>query len=297
MRQQEHFINSVNLNAQTEFPFLMLKVENGTSYPMNPGFRVMHWHEDLQFIYVLEGSVCVKTLDREEIISSGEGVYINKNVVHLVEAVTDSKYRSFLFPEHFVSFYPVAPAVRLTKRITENQGISLIVLYSEKPWCQEALVLLRELARLDAGTSDGYVYEILNTLTSLWFLMIKNVSLPKASPESVTVSRTKKLLEYIEGHYAEEVTLEAMAKSASISKSEALRCFRSALQTTPYRYLMDYRLQIAANLLKETKLPISEIAVMTGFNQQSYFGKCFREKMGCSPSDYRKGQPYEQMKI
>ena len=73
MRQQEHFINSVNLNAQTEFPFLMLKVENGTSYPMNPGFRVMHWHEDLQFIYVLEGSVCVKTLDREEIISSGEG--------------------------------------------------------------------------------------------------------------------------------------------------------------------------------------------------------------------------------
>ena len=101
--------------------------------------------------------------------------------------------------------------------------------------------------------------------------------------------RGRAAVEYIEGHYAEEVTLEAMTESASISKSEALRCFRSALQTTPYRYLMDYRLQKAANLLKETKLPISEIAVMTGFNQQSYFGKCFREKMGCAPSDYRKG--------
>ena len=45
----------------------------------------MHWHEGLQFIYVISGTVYVKTLAEEEILSSGEGIFINKNEVHLVE--------------------------------------------------------------------------------------------------------------------------------------------------------------------------------------------------------------------
>ena len=49
-----------------------------------------------------------------------------------------------------------------------------------------------------------------------------------------------------------------------------------------------YRLSKAARLLKETNLTVSEIAIQTGFNGQSYFGKCFREKMNCAPSEYRK---------
>ena len=51
---------------------------------------------------------------------------------------------------------------------------------------------------------------------------------------------------------------------------------------------MDYRLSKAARLLKETALTVSEIAIQTGFNGQSYLGKCFREKMNCSPIEYRK---------
>ena len=53
-KRKAAFINSVNLNADTDFPFLVLDVINDRSYPKNPGFLVMHWHEDLQFIYVLK---------------------------------------------------------------------------------------------------------------------------------------------------------------------------------------------------------------------------------------------------
>lgn len=51
------FINSVNLNIHTDFPYLILNVKNDVAVPRNPGFHVMHWHEDLQFIYVLEEMV------------------------------------------------------------------------------------------------------------------------------------------------------------------------------------------------------------------------------------------------
>lgn len=82
--EKEGFINSVNLNINTDFPYLVLNVINDNSYPRNPGFRVMHWHEDLQFIYVLNGTIEVRTLDATVRVQTGEAIFINKSVVHLV---------------------------------------------------------------------------------------------------------------------------------------------------------------------------------------------------------------------
>ena len=288
MEKRNSYINSVNLNLHTDFPYLVLNVENDRSYPLNPGFRVMHWHEDLQFIYVIEGTICVKTLETEEIVSAGEGIYINKNVVHLVEKISACKYKSFLFPEYFVSHYPIAPTAQLTAAITENKGISLVMLYESMDWCKEALRVLREMVELEKEKSDSiYPYTVLSKLSELWLAMLQNLSLPESTADNATAIRMRAFLKFIEEHYAEEISLDALAASANVSKSEALRCFKTTLQTTPYKYLMDYRLQRASNLLKETDLPISRIASMTGFNQQSYFGKCFKEKMNCTPIEFR----------
>ena len=287
MEQNSDYLHSVNLNRDTDFPYLVLHIENEMSYPMNPGFHVVHWHEDLQFIYVLDGMICVKTLEEEEIISAGEGVFINKNVVHVVEQLGPCRYKSFLFPEHLVSFYAESPAVKLTRGITENEGISLIVLYETRDWCAEALALLRELIALERNKTALYCFEVLARLSALWLIMLRNIAALEERQDNLTSVRTRMFLQYIEAHYAEEVTLTRLAQSASVSKSECLRCFKSTLQTTPYRYLMDFRLSKAASLLRETDLPISHITTMTGFNQPSYFGKLFREKMGCSPREYR----------
>ena len=296
MDNQNNIINSVNLNQHTDFPYLVLNVKNDVSYPMNPGFRVMHWHEDLQFIYVIRGTICVKTLEEEEILSAGEGIFINKNVVHTVEKIETCEYKSFLFPEYFVSFYIGSPAMKLTQGITDNKGISLVVLYGRREWCGKALAILKELVQIEESDKDRlYSYEVLNRLTSLWLVVLQNVSVSETMPENATSSRTRMFLQYIETHYAEDITLEELAKSAGVSKSECLRCFKATLQTTPYKYLMDFRLSKAEKLLKDTDLPICEIAIRTGFNGQSYFGKCFREKMNCSPSEYKRSQLTESL--
>ncbi len=285
---KSNYINSVNLNVHTDFPYLVLNVENDTSYPRNPGFRVMHWHEDLQFIYVISGTICVKTPEEEEIVSAGEGIFINKNVVHLVDKIGTCRYKSFLFPDYFVSFYQSSPAGKLTQDISDNTGITLTILYEKKEWCRKALDILRELVIIEENEKDDlYSYEVLSRLSALWLLILRNLSNAEQKPENATSKRIRKFLQFIESHYSEDVTLDELAGSAGVSKSECLRCFKIALQTTPYRYLMDYRLSKAARLLKETDLPVSEIAIQTGFNSQSYFGKCFRDKMNCSPGSYR----------
>ena len=83
--EQNNYINSVNLNADSDFPYLVLDVVGDQSYPRNPGFQVMHWHEDLQFIYVLDGEIEIKTLDTSVPVNRGSGIFINKNVIHLVK--------------------------------------------------------------------------------------------------------------------------------------------------------------------------------------------------------------------
>ena len=66
----------------------------------------MHWHEDLQFIYVLEGCIQIRTLNETVLLHEHEGIYINKSIVHLVEKIDHCVYKSFLFPDYFLSFYP-----------------------------------------------------------------------------------------------------------------------------------------------------------------------------------------------
>ena len=122
--KQIKYINSLNQN--TNFPYLVLNVFSGNSYPRNPGFRVMHWHEDLQFIYVLEGEIEIITLENRTILNKGEGFFINKNVVHLVDKVDACHYNSFIFPDYFFRFYVRSPAEQTGNRITDREDFSVL---------------------------------------------------------------------------------------------------------------------------------------------------------------------------
>ncbi len=122
---------------------------------------------------------------------------------------------------------------------------------------------------------------------AIWLELAKNLDVPDKTEENETLKRMHKFLEYIEHHYFEDITLEALAQSASVSKSECLRCFKTTMQDTPYRYLIEYRLQRATDLLRNTDLPIGQIAQAVGFQSQSHFGKLFKERTGYTPKQYR----------
>lgn len=284
---KEGFINSVNLNIHTDFPYLVLDVVGDKSYPRNPGFGVMHWHEDLQLIYVLNGTIEVQTLDTTVRVQTGEAIFINKSVVHLVRRLGECHYNSFVFPAYFLEFYPGSPAKTFVEDITTNEQLPLFHLSSLVDWHRDITALLQQLVEIEKNKTVFYAYEVLVRLSALWLVMRKNITIPPKGKESVVNLRMQKILRYIEEHYAEDITLADLSKSANISKSECSRCFKLSLNTTPYKYLTEYRLSMAAQLLKTTSEPVGNIAASVGFRQMSHFGKCFKEKTGCSPKAYR----------
>ena len=285
---KEKYINSVNLKIHTDFPYLVLDVVNDQSYPRNPGFQVMHWHEVLQFIYLLQGKIAVHMLEHAIQVQQGEGIFINKDVVHDVRRLGNCHYNSFIFPAYFLEFYTGSPAKSLIDGVIANAQFPFYRFTPEIDWHREVLAILQQLVELERSKTEFYAYEVLVRLSMLWLAMRKRIILPPEKEINPVNTRMHKILRYIEQHYAEDVALEDLSKSANISKSECSRCFKLSLNTTPYQYLMEFRLSKAAQLLKTTDETIGNLAAKVGFHQQSHFGKCFREKTGYSPREYRK---------
>ena len=287
-KNKSNYINSVNLMENTDFPYLVLDVVNQKSFPQNPGFQVIHWHEDFQFIYVIDGKIKLLTLNKRIEVSASQGIFINKNILHQVKEFTSCHYKSFVFPDYFLKFYFGSPAGVFVDSISENEDLEFYHFTGQNEWENTVLNLLQKLTEMEEKKTEFYPYEILLILSSLWLTFRKNILLPPQQQENIVSIRMQKFLNYIANHYSEDISLESLAKSGNVGKSECLRCFKASLQTTPYKYLMEYRLSKAADLLKTTDLPIGVISENVGFHQVSHFGKCFKEKTGYSPKDYRK---------
>ena len=239
---------------------------------------------------MLEGEIEVVTLESRTTLHKGDGIFINKNIVHLVDKVDACHYNSFIFPDYFLRFYVGSPAEQIVSQIIVREDFPVFPI----PNINENLSVLhtlKKLSSLEQNKTFLYPYEVLSTLSTLWleFYRVVHISEKENHKKNSQISnRMAIFLQYIELHYKENITLEMLAKSANVSKSECLRCFKSTLQTTPYKYLIEYRLSKAAELLKNTDMLIENIASDVGFIHVSHFGKCFREKTGFSPSKYRK---------
>ncbi|MCR4870856.1 MAG: helix-turn-helix domain-containing protein [Atopobiaceae bacterium] len=98
-------------------------------------------------------------------------------------------------------------------------------------------------------------------------------------------------LGYISAHYAQDVSLDDLARIATVSPSHLIRLFKRQMGTTPHDYLMRYRITRAKELLAETALTSAAIARQVGFSSESNFSYRFSKVVGQSPREYRQSTP------
>ncbi len=101
----------------------------------------------------------------------------------------------------------------------------------------------------------------------------------------------ERIIEYIESNLDNnELSVESLAKYAGLSRSSFFNKIKSLTGQSPVEFIRNYRLQKAAQLLKSEQLLIKEVCFMTGFSDLKYFGKCFKEKYGMTPGNYKKAK-------
>lgn len=252
-----------------------------------------HWHEEMEAVVLTQGSVVFAAGNRKYTLQAGEGFFINSGILHGAWALDTSgcQFHSLVFHPKLVGgnadsvFYQ-----NYVRPLMENKSLEGIVLSPRIRWQADACEAIENAWQACAQEPVGYEFQVRTNLSQL--LCLLQSSIPAAEvpnkKQMRSAERIKAMLRYIHENYAEDINTTTIAKSAAVSESECLRCFRTTIGTTPIQYLRQYRIQQSAQLLAATQEPVAEIAVRCGFQDVSYFTKTFRELRGCAPSEYRK---------
>ncbi|MDO5562189.1 MAG: AraC family transcriptional regulator [Synergistaceae bacterium] len=255
--------------------------------------NVPHWHYEVQIAVVTEGSVMFETPLGSFFVEKGEGIFINSGCPHEIKQTDDenSVYVCVNFNPKMISEgtnslirrYYVDPL--LTSNDME------VIHLNSTPWHKEICGLLLRMAEIDEAQSYGYEIELKALLCKIWLRLLTNNRGIIENSAPVTFAdkqRIRALRQYIHKNYMERISLSDISSAVHISKGECCRIFSRIMHTTPFRYLINYRIAQSLKMLSTTNMSIAEIAQQNGFGSSSYYTECFRKEMNCRPMEYRR---------
>jgi AraC family transcriptional regulator len=129
-----------------------------------------------------------------------------------------------------------------------------------------SLVLMLELIRLERTTSAA----------------------PRALRGGLPAWQQKRVVEFIQDHLAEEISLAALAELVDLSLYHFARAFKQSFGAPPHRYHMACRMDRAKSLLQRPALSVTQIGIQVGFRETSSFTRAFRKFIGLTPTEYRR---------
>ena len=254
----------------------------------------LHWHEQMEIIYIKKGSGVVTVNLKPLSVSAGCIIPILPGELHSITAVSADSRRHMEY---------------------ENIIFSLSILDSkdENDWCRTNVIQAIEKGSLHfqrpivPGTGfhnavsdaldnadlvsemhpEGYPLMLKSCLFRFLFSLYTHKSGDKPMLTSPHEQILKQIILYVRSHFAENITIEKIAAEVEYSPSHFMRFFKQETGHSFIEYLNDYRISYAGYLLKESSDPIGQIASRCGFDNFSYFIRLFKRKYGVTPKDYR----------
>ena len=254
----------------------------------------MHWHKEIEIIYV-ETGVCEVNIDLQRyVIRSGDIVIVRPYALHsikqhgteegciiswvfdvrmLCSGSTDACYTKYLLPlqkgeleypqvidhthEHYMEFYQV----------------------------------LMELHQVCDEKGDILEFNIKWRLAKLFYLLFKYVFCVKkktVQEKQDALKNIRIVLDYIQENYMNPISVEELSQLVHFSEPYFMRFFKKHTGVTCVEYINEYRLARAPDLLKSTAATIMEVAMQVGIHNVSYFNRIFKKRYGITPKEYRK---------
>ena len=249
---------------------------------------VNHWHNDFEFSYVVKGHMMYSVNGESVELNEGDMIFVNSARLHYGywEKIETCEFICVLFGFEILSAIP-------QKFITEmvgNTAPPYIIFQSADISDKEIITKIIALNELCDKKEDGYeisavtlCYEIAEHLYRRCIEKRDNVS---THPQGL--SQLHSIIGYIQGHYPERLSMDDIAASGQICRSRCFELFKKYIGKTPFEYLNEYRISKSIDLLKNTDMNITEIALRCGFSGSSYFAEVFRRYIGQSPKQFQK---------
>lgn len=252
-----------------------------------------HWHEELEMLYIIEGSMLLQIDLQSFIVNKGDIIIIPPNLIHGASRCDNSPCKFYA-----IVFHPNLISSIINDTIQQNYLDPYFIksnkkfLYINKSSGEYDKTSHYITAIIEAYYSKAFGFELLIKAYILQmfyniiqFHSIENNELKKE--DLLTTFRIKKILAFLEDNYQSPFSLSDWALSISLSKEQFCRIFKKHFNNTPIEYLINYRISKAVDLLIQSELPIIDIAFETGFESANYFTITFKNKMHTTPKEYR----------
>jgi len=252
-----------------------------------------HWHTAFAISCLMKGDLEFQTTDGVYQLHAGEAIFINSNVMHRFYGETVQEYElySHVFEMPFLSGqYGSLWEERYFQPVARNRQFKMYIIRPDSHAHIRMLELLMRAVETARNEPPGYEFDLRALLSEFWKLLFYETEDLRARMPRINVAdseRIRTMMQFIQEHYDQTLTLQQIASSANISVRECSRCFERTIETSPMQYLREYRLRVAVQRLIKTKKSITQIALECGFSSGGYFSKVFYDAMGCSPRTYR----------
>lgn len=251
----------------------------------------LHWHPEFEIGTATTGVLEYQVGQERITLKPGDSILVVGNMLHSIRQVSGDVpdpmpnvvfFGTLIAPEASTIY------ARYVKPIIDDHELPYVVFRHDSSEHAPVNALIRDIYRLLREQPRCYEMAVQRHLSSIFeFLAMRLDTLPRTEATRVQLNtqvRVQQMLAFIHMHYAEEVTLADIAGAASISRSEAGRCFQSYMGCSPVDALIRHRLQKAHGMLHDTTHTLQEISHACGFNSVNYFSRQFRKHYGYAPS-------------
>ncbi|HBF77932.1 MAG TPA: AraC family transcriptional regulator [Clostridiaceae bacterium] len=254
-----------------------------------------HWHNEIEIIYMIEGSVKVGVNDKMYNLMKGDILLINSGDIHCFMPEYNQSNR-------IVIQFNLSIFDNIDSAISDKKEIRLLFDRSKRLsryWDSDVKAEMEEqikdIIREYNEKKEGYKLALKARLYDLVVLLIRKVPMEKRTYEDEnrqidTLNRLENVFQYVEKNYSLEISLEQAAFVAGYSIYHFTRFFKKNTGITFSQYLSNFRITKAEWELLNSNSNITEIAYKSGFNSIKTFNRVFKEVKGQTPSQYRKSK-------
>lgn len=266
-------------------PFSTYHIENaGRSFQIP-----VHWHDEFEIIYVRSGFLTVSISGESYIGKTGEAFVVSPGNLHLMGSQTGTvDYYTFLFPLKYISF---RTDDMLDEKLLEplNSGHLMIcprVKDTAKELCEQLIEIYE--AKKDESVSK-ITTQVRTKIILLQFILEmwkKGFVIENDTSGRNTVE--KEMVSYIQQNFTGKISLREFGEQFHLSEKYISRYFKEHFHITLSQYVTYLRLEHAKQLLQDTDIPVTDVAMQSGYQNVSYFIRSFQKAYAVSPLKYRK---------
>ncbi len=236
-----------------------------------------------EMLFVRSGNGVIMVKDKLFHIKPGGLYFINGMDIHcsVPEVPEDYTRSKLIIDSNYIN--RIAEATGLSEAV-EDLFIKNGGLYIKS---SETEAIDAEFLKIDASLRSETMYTRAQVTAALLHIFALAHS-DKSMHSQAISNNVSSVLDYINNRIEQKITLDEISANVHMSKYYMCHIFKKTIQMTVSEYILSRRISIAKKKLLYTSLPISEIALSSGFSSFAYFSKIFREHEGVTPKEFRK---------